>query len=441
LSVLLAASAIVLSGAGLVAALAPPSCGGALRVAMAAALGLGTWSATYAAALLLFGPQGLAAKDLLLAIAGAALLIASRRRDVGMPPEADAVPHWLWALLALSCAVATILFVEHTLRFPDGGWDAWMVWNLRARFLARAGAGFRAAFSPDLLYLAHQDYPFLLPGLVAQGFLLRGAEAAWIPVSLAWLYGALAVALLVSSLGWLRGGSWGVLGGLSLAAMPCFPTFASNQQSDVPLAVYLLISMALIAGPRSRPALLLAGFSAGLGMWTKNEGALFAACLAAALAWRDRDLRAVGWFALGALPLATLLVGFKLGVAPPTDLAALSTPQGVLAHALSLRRWAELLLLTLRRIVYFQDFGLWSMAEVLLLLFWVRKQPATVPGTALFLACLAFGPIYVLQPHRLDWIYRTSADRIFIQLWPSAVLATLLHLARATDRARTTART
>src|SRR5262249_20326310 len=97
---------------------------------------------------------------------------------------------------------------------------------------------------------------------------------------------------------------------------------------------------------------------------------------------------------------------------------------------------------TLRRIVYFQDFGLWAAAEVLLLLLVIRKRPGTVAGTALFFACLAYAPIYVLQPHRLDWIYRTSGDRMFRQLWPAAVLATLLPLADAAkDRAQTTART
>ena len=440
MSALLALLAIALSGAGLVAVLFP-SRDRALQAALAVALGLGCWSSAYAAVLLLFGPGARTAKDIALAAIGAVLLVVARDGAPAAVEDREPAPRWLWAFLAVACVVATALFIEHTLRFPDGGWDAWMVWNLRARFLARAGDGFRAAFSPHLLFLAHQDYPFLLPGLVAQGFLLRGAEAPWIPIFIAWLYGVLAVALTTYLLRWLRGGIWGALGGLSVAAMPCFPTFASNQQSDVPLALYLLISVALLAGPHSRRSLLLAGLSAGLGAWTKNEGALYAACLAAALLWRERDLRAVAWFALGALPLAALFVGFKLGVAPPTDLAALSTRESVIAHALDLRRWGELVLLTLRRVVYFQDFALWAMAEVLVLVLFVRKQPGTVPGTALFLAVAAYAPIYVLQPHRLDWIYRTSADRIFIQLWPAAVVATLLHLARATAPARTRAST
>src|SRR5262249_2751263 len=140
--------------------------------------------------------------------------------------DPEPTPRWVWWLLAAACAAAAAEFVEHTRRFPDGGWDAWMVWNLRARFLARAGDGFRTAFSPDMLFLAHQDYPFLLPGIVAQGFLLSGAEPAWLPAAVAIVYGALALALLTLSVRWLRGGPWGALAGLALAAMPCFPTFA-----------------------------------------------------------------------------------------------------------------------------------------------------------------------------------------------------------------------
>jgi len=81
------------------------------------------------------------------------------------------------------------------------------------------------------------------------------------------------------------------------------------------------------------------------------------------------------------------------------------------------------------------------VAELLLLVLVVRKLPGTVAGTALFLACAAYAPIYVLQPHPVEWIYRTSIDRIFIQLWPAAILATLLQLTKATEPAPARART
>ena len=68
-------------------------------------------------------------------------------------------------------------FVEHCRRYPEGGWDAWMIWDLRARFLVRA-PDFRDAFSPQMLPWAHQDYPWLLPGAVTQLWRATGGGAA-----------------------------------------------------------------------------------------------------------------------------------------------------------------------------------------------------------------------------------------------------------------------
>ena len=436
--------AIALAGAGLTVRLR-----GGLRLVAGLLLGLGAWSAAYAAAVLLFGTGGrvLLAKDAVLALAGLALWRFGERRSPAPAKEVNGVhqspPAWLWLFFAAACALSTAAVVEHTLRFPDGGYDAWMIWNTRARFLARA-ADFHTAFSPRLLFWLHQDYPWLLPGAVAQAFLLGRTEALAVPAVLSLLFAALALAVLTLAVARLRGLTWGLLAGLVLATTPCFATFSSNQQSDVPLAAFLALCAALLmmALEEGRdPLLVLAGFAAGLAAWTKNEGLLYLCCLGAALLWRERRVRPVVLFLLGAAPLLALLAGFKLGLRPPNDFALFTTPQGLISRALSPARWGELLLLVLRRIVYFQDFALWVIAEALLLVLVLRKLPGNVPGTALLLIFAAYAPIYVLQPHPVEWIYRTSVDRIFIQLWPAAILATLLPLARATAPAKATART
>ena len=441
MSIALAALSIALLGAGLTVRLR-----GGLRVAAALLLGLGSWSAAYAAALLLFGKgdRVLLAKDLVLAVAGALLVtLGGSPLEVRDPrPEAPA-PGWLWISFAASCALATAAVVEHTLRFPDGGYDAWMIWNTRARFLVRA-ADFHTAFSPRLLFWLHQDYPWLVPGALAQVFLLGRSESLALPAALSWLFAALALAVLTLAVARLRGLYWGLLAGLALATMPCFATFAANQQSDVPLSAFLVLCVALLSlaeEERRDDLLLLSGFAAGLGAWTKNEGLLYLGCAAVALLFRQRRLRPVALFLLGAAPLLALLAGFKLGMKPPNDFVTFSTPHALLERALTPARWAELALLTLRRIVYFQDFALWVIAELLLIVIVLRKLPGSAAGTALFLSCALYAPIYVLQPHPVEWIYRTSVDRIFIQLWPAAILATILPLARATAPAPATART
>ena len=439
MSIALALAAIALSGAGLTARLR-----GAFRVAAALLLGMGAWSSAYAAALLLFGngPRVLVLKDLALSLAGVVLLKLSRPETRGPKPEVRP-PRWLTAFFAASCALSAAAVVEHTLRFPDGGYDAWMIWNARARFLVRA-ADFHTAFSPDLLFWLHQDYPWLVPGVVAQAFLFAGRESLTVPAIVSFLFGALALSVLTLAVTRLRGPRWGLLAGLVLATTPCFATFSSNQQSDVPLGAFFALAAALCALALEEgrdDLLLLSGFAAGLGAWTKNEGLVYLACLGFALALRLRRLRPAALFLLGAAPILALLAGFKLGLRPPNDFVTFTTPQALIERALSWPRWTELALLSLRRIVYFQDFALWVIAELLVLLLVLRRQPGGVPGTALFLSCAAFAPIYVLQPHPVEWIYRTSIDRIFIQLWPAAVLATVLPLAKATAREEATART
>jgi hypothetical protein len=438
--ILLALLAIVVSGAALVAAAIPEQVADrtdrALRVFLAAALGLGTWSALYAGSRML--QVSSPAKDCALVVLGSSLLLVARRgRRAGVPSAADPAPYWLWILFGAACAIAVAAFVEHNQRFPDGGWDAWVVWNLRARFLARA-SHLSTAFSPLLSFGTHADYPWLLPGVVAQGVVLAGRERM-VSELIAGVFGALALGIVPLALARLHGARCGLLGALAIVSVPAFAIFVTNQQSDIPLSVFVSSAAALIALACARPQpplrmLILAGFAAGLGAWTKNEGVLYAACLTAGLLWRSRDLHATMAFATGALPAVLLLLGFKLTYAPPNDLAYFSTASTLIAHAVDPLRWGELGLRLLRRVMFFQAFGLWLIAALVVFAVSIRRLPSTAVGTALFLAVGALIVVYVAQPLPLDWLVRTSADRLILQLWPAAVLATFLRLARTTAR-------
>ncbi len=441
MSALLALAAIGLSG------LALASMGvrrGPLRWALAPLLGLGAWSAAYAAALFAFGadPAVRFVKDAMLAVGGLAAVVgqASMARRNARGKEATAGPpgsgRGLQAALAAAAGLSAVLFVEHSLRQPDGGWDAWMIWNLRARSLARAGAAFRDAFSPELLLWAHQDYPILLPGVVAQGFLMVGSEPRWVPALVAFAFACLTVAVLASALETLRPRGSGFLAAIALLTTPCFVGFAANQQSDVPIGAFLLAASALLAAAietRQPRLFAAAGFSASLAAWTKNEGVLYAACLAATLgavpwgAGRERR-RGLLRFALGALPVLVLLAWFKLRVSHVNDLLHAAS----LSSLLELPRWAVLAAVVLRRLVFFQNWSLWLVAELAVLvavLPRVQGRPAArVIGLALGASLGATGIVYLLQPHELLWFVRASFDRILIQLWPSILFATLLAL-------------
>jgi hypothetical protein len=225
----------------------------------------------------------------------------------------------------------------------------------------------------------------------------------------------------------LYGPRAGFLGGLALCGMPCFTTFAANQQADVPLALYLVAAAALLELGREPRTFVLAGFAAGLCAWTKNEGAVYAACLALGLLLRRRH--ALLPFVAGALPCFALFAAFKLFAAPPSPFVR----ESALLRLFDARRLLELALLSLRRVFYFQDFGLWIVAWLAALFLVGRTLLRTPLGVALCLAFATCAGIYLVQPLPLQWIFRTSANRLFIQLWPLAILVTLpaLPLAKA----------
>jgi hypothetical protein len=438
---ILAALAIGLFGSGLVrAGMGRPRGGAAdraLRVALSLTLGIGAWSLAYAAQIIALGARGAMAKDAVLSIAGLALRFWANRSEPGRPTaaaraqaearaRAPRAPAWLTALVVLAAALFALIFVEHSFRYPDGGWDAWMTWNMRARFLVRA-ANPREAFSPDMLFWEHADYPWLLPAAVAQVFLIFG-ESRIAPAAVAFTFGALIAALLAAALARKYGPRAGLLGGLVLCATPCFVTFAANQQSDVPLALYLLAAGVLIEIGESPRAFALAGFAAGLCAFTKNEAAIYAGCLVAGLLLFRR--RALAPFLLGVLPGFAVLVAFKVLVAPASTLVG----ESAFSRALHPGRWLELSLLGLRRIFYFQNLGLWAVAGIAAMALAWRKLLAHPLSVALVLSTLCCAGIYVIQPLPLEWIFRTSADRVFIELWPLAILVLLPALSPATAR-------
>jgi hypothetical protein len=124
-----------------------------------------------------------------------------------------------------------------------------------------------------------------------------------------------------------------------------------------------------------------------------------------------------------------LVVWFKLRVAHANDLLS----QASLEPLLDPGRWAGLLGALLRRVVFFQSWSLWLVAEIVVLIAVVPRLPprpsSRVLGLAVALALSATAVVYVLQPHELVWFVRASSDRVLVQLWPSIVLATVLSLA------------
>jgi hypothetical protein len=370
----------------------------------------------------------------------AVIAIALTRRQ-GTPltwVEGAEPPWYLRAIFLAAIALAVITFLVAVSNNPHGDEGAWSIWNLRARFLFRAGAFWRDAFSSDLRW-SHPGYPLLLPGLVTLCWKLAGQESTGAPIAIAFLFALGTAGVLTSALGVLRGKTYALAGGTLLLGTASFVALGAGLYPDVPLSFYILAALALLCLQDRHPEDLrfsvLAGLMAGFGAWTRNEGVIFLAALVVArvvamIRFRDRDKPAgplVGLFAGMAAPL--LLVGyFKLRVGAPDDLFSVRAA-AVLEHVADPARW----ILTAEGIVaVLLTFGRFLIPIALVLaLYWYlvrfhvdsRDRAALATGViSLGLTLAAELVLAILFAQNLTVELNTSMERILVQLWPAGVL-------------------
>jgi hypothetical protein len=332
-----------------------------------------------------------------------------------------------WAL-ALAAALALTMTAASfgSIDLPHGDWDAWSIWNLRAKFLADPDS-WRNAVSPLAIH-SHPDYP-LLTSAVAADFMKFNVS----PASLAAIFFAAVPAVLVSTLWLLRGAAPACLAALAFAASAGYITQGPSQYADIPLSAFLLCSLASLWQPKHPYMLFGAGLFAGFAAFTKNEGIVFAVALllAAGLMWRAALLPLL----CGALPGLLITAWFKLLFAPPSEYAGQS-----LAKLFEPGRWMAILG------EFFKEswnLGVGVGHPVLILAvlaFGLRfAQPLhrIWKLAAVVIGCQLAGYIaaYLLTPADLNWQLSTSMNRLLAQVWPSTLLLFFLALRAPSDPA------
>ena len=435
-------------------------CGWMFQLSLAACYGVGVSSIIYFL-LQVCGLGHLFLADLIvLAILASAWLFLRSRiaaTDVQKTIRCDRFsPPWLQHALTASFGIALMAalysIIRRAITHPHGdGWDAFAIWNLHARFLFRGGSHWRDGFSA-LIPWSHPDYPLLIPAAIARSWTYLGHEDQRVPGALGLLFAFSTVALLISSLQLLRGSAAGLLAGLTLLSTPFFIEQGTAQYADVPLSLYLLAALALLAfhdraendrpetdrppasgGQRQRFGLLvLSGLAASFAAWTKNEGLLFVLAivsvrLLSALRGKGR-WRPLLVLTISLAPAMLLLIWFKHSIAPPSEL--FSDQSALHKLAMPARYW-----ITLKW--YGKDFlrfGEWAFVPGTLLLVGLcfaasanarnnnheeREDRSSVLVLPLILAGYFF--IYLITPYDLRWHLRFSLNRLFLQLWPSAV--------------------
>jgi hypothetical protein len=178
--------------------------------------------------------------------------------------------------------------------------------------------------------------------------------------------------------------------------------------------------------------LVLAGLTAGLAAWTKNEGSVIVIGTALALViafFRKKPLCILGWYALGlVLPLSIVLY-FKLFLAPPSDVLSNGLSRSI-AQILDASRHVDILSQYQGE---FLGFGRWDIPGVslgiipILLIYFllfnsgeIKKYPAAyIAGiTILIVQALGYYAIYLITPYDLAWHLFYSIERIALQIFP-----------------------
>lgn len=341
----------------------------------------------------------------------------------------------LAATVAILVAVLGPLVMAEMRAHPNGSWDAWSIWNLRARFLASPGDLWWNAFDPALAW-SHPDYPLLLPAVVARTWTLSGTTLPWWPAAAGLTFGILA-ALTVAGALYRHAGPLAAAVGLALVAVPEFVSQSTHQLADIPVGYFTVLALVLLLPTEPGAARLsLAGFSLGLAAWSKNEGLVAAIGLASTYVWfRGRTagwrtaLDAVRDLTIGLWPMLVVLALFKILVAPQNDLMEGLSRPGVLTYWLDTVRVRFVLSYMASEAL---RWGGWlttvgPIVAVAALAAMPRTRPqdsvaVRAAGTLLLLQIAVFAAVYVMTPHSVAWHLTTSWYRLMTQLWPTAVL-------------------
>ena len=408
-------------------------------------LGIGIASCLYFLCLTAAGPNLLLLAGLEAVIAATAIALGMTAAFRGTALEwasGPATPVYLTGALWIAAAIGLGTFIVYALEKPQGEWDAWSIWNLKARLLFRGGAFWSDAFSSQIPN-SHPDYPLLLPGIVAMCWTLARAESVGTPVAIAFLFTLGVSGLLISAIGILRGKSQAFVAGILLLGTSSFIQLGAMEYADLPLSFYILASLALLCLQDRFPGELrfsiAAGFAAGFAPWTKNEGWLFllAVLLARPIAiLRFGNRAGLGsqlWrFAAGTLPPVAVAALFKLRFAPASDLFSQKSAD-LVARLATFGRW----IITVEgfvKMLFLLGGFLLPIALVLALYGFLvgfrvgtgeRTLLATVLLTVGLMLAGEFAFYVVLTPDIINQL-NVSLERLFMQLWPASLLAFFL---------------
>ena len=371
-------------------------------------------------------------------------VLAWRAWHRGSPEAAESIDEspvpldWQdWAVRAGFVAVALMALgvpIIEYLASPHGQWDAWAIWNQKARFMFRAGHGWTASMVQSWSGPSH---PMFVSLAVARLWAYAGAEPTIVPAGLSLVYGIAVVALVVGALGTRTRRAW-VAGAVVMAPFT-FSHLVAAQTADLPLGLFVTASLVVLRegalrgwdDPRSSRTLALAGLLGGSAALTKNEGFVFLAASSVVVAWialRHGRFGGAMWWGAAALPMAALIIWFKLTfpVGTPEYFTEHGGP-GPIARAMNIDHLRVVGTLTAS---FWWRWGgsmaVGALVATTLLSITAAAAPEEQMGRGLVwvvaVMVLSYYLVWVLSPMETVWLIGSTFERLLAQVWPTLVI-------------------
>ena len=370
--------------------------------------------------------------------------------------EMDRRPHGLAAAVILMACLACAIAANAYSAAPHGRWDAWAIWNLRAKYIA-GDHTWSNAVSP-LLAQTHPEYPLGTSSLIARTWVYGGRDFdPSVPAGIAGLYALATLLVVIGGLGVTRGPTIGLLAGCILLSAQSWVGEVGAQYADIPLGLYFVSALTLLAlafadesdatanaRHANTRAAIQAGVFAAFAAFTKNEGLAFVAALLFAIVLAvlltSAGRRQLRGFALGLAPGLVLALLFKVFIAAH-DPEVSQSVGAMLSKMGTFSRWRSILSVLGARLL---TLGEWYAHPVVLAaaVWFVFRRAATparnedgkapFPKQALplwiassLMMAMYFGA-YLITPADLKWQLDTSMDRLLVQMLPAVLVSLLL---------------
>ncbi len=354
---------------------------------------------------------------------------------------------------AISVFAAIILFLsfitfinnwqKSTYDLPNGNWDGWAIWNLRARFID-SGVQWRDGFTSALAW-SHPDYPLLLPSSIAREWVMLGNRTQVAPILINLVFTLSILALMLSGLALTKGWKTAIFAGLF--TLPVLQvSLGFKQYADMLVAFFFLASNYLLfladwSRRENSSMLILVGLTTGAALWAKNEGWAFLLALGFSEVvrilldnFRFRDLiKRWLFFSIGLAPVLVTALIFKFFVATPNDLVQGLQNQNNFSMLFDYSRY-----LLIAKMCFIQIFSYGSLRIALIPLILIfmlmvgvsikrneRNAIIAIGVRILIISWIYFG-IYLFTPYPLEWHLDTSLNRLITQLLPSFILLVFL---------------